>query len=219
MRVLSVLFLTSVISLALFFHIIVKSLMYRRYFQRWRNQQIPWHDLGTYLPFPFFSVLPCGRPQRQSSAGYLYLFVYLFINYQQVWSSGQDYVIRLYLKISEKFENGSPGWILASFLDTYSLSTSYQGFTGLSIVLSFRVHWSISGSSSYVPIIPQGRQSRRLSFWWELCYVVTFSVVSSFSWGTLFKNFSFSSNCLMVSVSNTSKYLWVSFSPSILIFS
>ena len=49
--------------------------------------------------------------------------------------------------------------------------------------------------------ISQRRQPRRLSFWWDFCYIVWFWVVSSFAWDTLFF-LSLISTYLMVSVSN-----------------
>ena len=66
------------------------------------------------------------------------------------------------------------------------------------------------------PGILRGWATQVLFLRWDF-YVVWFRVVSSFFCGFLF-SFSFISACLMVSASNIRPYLYVSFSPSVLIF-
>ena len=88
--------------------------------------------------------------------------------------------------------------------------------------MSFLVLWSICWSFSLVrfkncPQYLTRGQPRHLSLWWDCCCVVWFRFVFSFSWSILFI-FYFISACLMASASNIPKYLYVSFSPSVLIF-
>ena len=56
--------------------------------------------LSFFVGFFFFSILLCGLPGQQSPQ--LSKFSFL-VDYHKVWSSGRDYVIRLYLKIPEQF--------------------------------------------------------------------------------------------------------------------
>ena len=56
---------------------------------------------GPVLPsFRFLSILLCGKPGQQSSQFGMFSF---FVDYYEVWSSGRDKVIFLYLKIPEEF--------------------------------------------------------------------------------------------------------------------
>ena len=62
---------------------------------------IPKQGLGTYFSFHFHLILLCGQPGQQSLQ--FCKFSFFFVNYSKVWSSGWDYVIRLYVRIPEKF--------------------------------------------------------------------------------------------------------------------
>ena len=78
-----------------------------------------------------------------------------------------------------------------SFLNTYSLSISSLWCKALCIIMGFLVLWSICWSSSLsilriVLSILRVGQPRCLSLWWDLCSVVWFRVVFSFSWDSLF---------------------------------
>ena len=68
-----------------------------------------------------------------------------------------------------------------------------------------------------VPSILRWGQPRYLSLLLCSCNIVLFQIDFSFSWGT-FNFFSFISTSLMASAFNIPKYLYVSFSPSVLIF-
>ena len=99
---------------------------------------------------------------------------------------------------------------LPSFLNIYSLSTSYLECKTLCIVMKFSFSgpflevllWS---TSKMVLSILRGEQFRYLFLWWDFFYVVWFWVVFSFAWDILFLNF-FDSVCLMVSAFNNPKY-------------
>ena len=68
-----------------------------------------------------------------------------------------------------------------------------------------------------VPSILREGQSRYLSVWWKFCYVLWFRVV--FRFPGVFFYFSFIYECLVMFASIIPKYLEVSFSPSVLVFS
>ena len=105
-----------------------------------------------------------------------------------------------------------------SFLDTYSLSMSSLGHNALCMVISFLVFRSICLSSSQIYFKNDPKYLMRETA--EVFIPFIFSLVSC-SFLVLrysFLIFSFSSTCLIVSASNIPKYLYDSFSPSILFF-
>ena len=55
---------------------------------------------SIYLSFHFHLFSLCGLLEQQNPSNYKFSF---FVNYFQVFISGQDKVICLYLKIPEKF--------------------------------------------------------------------------------------------------------------------
>ena len=65
---------------------------------------------GTYPSFHFLSILLCGQSGRQYPQ--FCKFSFFFVNCYQVWSSGRDKVIRLYLKIPLEFLSHSSGQML-----------------------------------------------------------------------------------------------------------
>ena len=83
-------------------------------------------------------------------------------------------------------------WMLAiplssSFLGTHNPLTSSLGCNNLCIIISFLFVWSICSSTlKMVPIILRRGQPRYLFLWWDICYVVWFRVVFSFSRDVLF---------------------------------
>ena len=58
---------------------------------------------GNYLSFYFLSILLCGQPGQHSSQFGKFSFFVVVVDYHKVWSSGQDYMIRLYVKIRLEF--------------------------------------------------------------------------------------------------------------------
>ena len=107
----------------------------------------------------------------------------------------------------------------SSFLDTYNLSTSSLGCNALHIVL-----WSICLSSSLIPFNngPEYLTRRTAQLFIPL---IRFLLNNLASWSFLnhlkysFLIFSFISTCLIVSASKMPNYLYVFFSPSVLILS
>ncbi len=76
----------------------------------------------AFHSFHILSVLFCGQPGQQSPQfGKFSIFV---VDYDNVWSSGRDYVIRLYLKIPENFER-------LIFQDVLLLFTPLEFFTSV----------------------------------------------------------------------------------------
>ena len=111
-----------------------------------------------------------------------------------------------------------------SFLDSYSLSTSSQGCNALCLVISFVVLWSIFLSSSLVHFtkgpdyLTWGTAQvfiPLIRFLQENFVSSSFLVLLRYSFWIL----SFISTCLMVSASKIHNYLFISFSPSVLILS
>ena len=106
-----------------------------------------------------------------------------------------------------------------SFLDTYSQSTSSLGCKALCMIIIFIVLWStlvlLWSTSKIVPSILQGGQPKYLIMFLIYSLVSSsFLVFLSYSFWISF----FISTYLMVSASNFPKYLYVSFSPNVLIF-
>ena len=64
--------------------------------------KIPQQDRGTYPSFHFLTIILCGQSGQQSAQFYEFSF-FVAVDYYKVWSSGRDYVIRLYLTIPEEF--------------------------------------------------------------------------------------------------------------------
>ena len=111
-----------------------------------------------------------------------------------------------------------------SFLDTYSVLTSSLRRKALCMVISFLVLWSICLRSSLVHFKngPGYLTRRSARVFIPFIRYLLYSFVSSIVLVLLkysFLIFSFISTCLMVSAFNISKYLNVSFSSSVLIFS
>ena len=111
-----------------------------------------------------------------------------------------------------------------SLLDTYSLSTPSLWCNVLWIVISFLVLWSICISSSLVHFTkgPEYLTRGTVQVFIPLIRFLLDSFVSSGILVLLSYSFlilSFISTCLMVSASKIPKYLYVSFSPSVLILS
>ena len=111
-----------------------------------------------------------------------------------------------------------------SFLDTYSQSTSSLGCNALCMVISFLVLWSICLSSSLVHFKKGPKYLTRgtaqvfiplIRFLLHSFVTSSFLVLPRYS----FLIFSFICTCLMVSASKMPMYLYVSFSPSVLILS
>ena len=111
-----------------------------------------------------------------------------------------------------------------SFQDTYSLSTSSQGYNALCMVISFLVLWSICLSSSQVHLrkgpeyLTSGTAQVSIPlmrFLLDSFVLSSFRVLLRYS----FRVMSFICTCLMVSASKIPKYLQVSFSSSVLILS
>ena len=128
------------------------------------------------------------------------------------------------LSASHRIDASTLCWNLVNsfpppFLYTYSLFTS-----SICIVVSFLVFWSICwillpSTLRIVPSILWEEQPRYFSLLSDFCYVVWFLIVFLLFPEVFFLNFSFILAGLMMSISNIFKYLWVSFSPSVLIFS
>ena len=95
------------------------------------------------------------------------------------------------------------------FRDTSSIILPSLGWKALYIVISFLVLWSICLTFSFVyyknslEYLTKGT-AQVLSLWRYFCYIVWFRVVSH-SPEIIFFNFSFISNCLMVSAYNIPK--------------
>ena len=56
--------------------------------------------------FSLFSILLCGQMAQQSPQFCkfsFFFFVVVVVDYYKIWSSGRDYVIRLYVKVPEEF--------------------------------------------------------------------------------------------------------------------
>ena len=135
---------------------------------------------------------------------------------------------RFFMKSSSLCIDASTlSWILTSplplsFLDAYSLSTLSLGCKTSCIVMSFFFGPFVVVLLWYtfrmVPSILRWGQHRYLCLWWDFCYLVWFWVVFSFSRGSLII-FPFICSSLLVSASNIHKYVLVSISPCVLIFS
>ena len=64
---------------------------------------IPQQTRGTYPSFHILSVLFCGQPEQQSRQFYKFSFFVVVVDYNKVWSSGLDQVIRLNVKVTQEF--------------------------------------------------------------------------------------------------------------------
>ena len=126
----------------------------------------------------------------------------------------------LYVCINAVFDAGKSSTSL--FLGTYSLSRSSLGCNASCMVINFLVLWPICLSSSLVHLRKGPEYLTRgtaqvfiplIRFLLESLVSSSFLVLLRYSFWIL----SFISTCLMVSASNISQYLYVSFSANVLI--
>ena len=105
-----------------------------------------------------------------------------------------------------------------SFFDTYSLSTFSLGCNALWVVVSFHVLWSICLSSSHVHFKKGPEYLKRDTA--QVFILIKSQLDGFFSCNFLVPlRYAFIFTCLMVLASQMSKYLYVSFSSSVLILS